>query len=447
MGQPWVTAESSLKLAIQTDLVTPNATPGDFVAIACESPTLSFDTPVTEIELLTGQPGAAPERIIGTRKGTLTFRVPLEGFKDGFSPTTENPGDAGVIPPWFVLAANIMGCDISNLAGATLSDKNTAFWKGAFIRLGFGYDADAVASALAGAITVDAGKGANYVPGEFVMSGLGTSATALQKGFVKSIAGDVLTLFEDAATIVNDNAAEMFGTTTAYVSSDQPRPLTATYVGSSSAAYGYILTGLVAEGFKIGLDSSETPVIEFSYRFADYQADSTIGGLAVPASYPHIAPIVGTNNGRVTIAGAMTCGLENVSFEFACTLSERKCHAAPQGISDIIVTKRVARVTATVPHDSTDAIYNAIGGGATKGDHKWQSFLQRGVSQSIGVETGAGAGSTFAALVPAGKLVAVPQLTESDGLLAYQLTLEASTYTGDGSSTAPGNTVARLALA
>ncbi|MCB9739510.1 MAG: hypothetical protein H6747_09600 [Deltaproteobacteria bacterium] len=448
MGNPWSTSESSLLLAIQDDLTTPNTTSGDFVALKCETPKISFDTRVDELALLTGQPGAAPERVVGGRSGKITFSVPMEGLASTYAPVTEQPGvTTGVVSPWFCLAANMLGSDVSNLAGATLSDRNANFWLGSFAHKNSGYAADDVASATSTVVTVDAASGTNYHEGEFLVSGEGTSETSPQMGFIKSIAADALTLFEASANTKNSNTAETFATLTAYASSDQPRPLTARYVGSSSAAYGYILTGLVGESFKISLDSAEVPIIEFVFRFADFEADSTIGGLVVPDDYNRVSPIVGTSNGRATLAGSLACGLEGVSLEFSATLAERKCHSATQGIYSIDVVSRRISVTATIPHDSTDAIYDPVGAGATQGSHKWQSYLQRSVAQSFGIYTGAGIGRIFSALVPAGKLTAVPQLTEAGGLLAYQVSMEASSYSGDGSSTAPGNTVARLALA
>ena len=69
----WKTEESSLSLAIQSDLTTENETPGDFKAIRCEKPDISFATEVTEIDTLTGQAGAASEKIVGGKSGTITL--------------------------------------------------------------------------------------------------------------------------------------------------------------------------------------------------------------------------------------------------------------------------------------------------------------------------------------------------------------------------------------
>lgn len=446
MGNPWSLVESSLELAIQDDLNTQNATPGDFQALPCESPSLSFETAVTELEILTGQPGAAPERIIGARKGTLSFQMPLEGLKEGYNGAIEWPGMTGVLPRWFVLAANMMGCDVSNLAGATTSARNTNFWLGSFIH-NTAARADDVTLATTSAITVDPGSGASYAPGAYVMTAEGATSTTLQRGWIQSVSpADVLNLLFDSANAVSTATTDSFGTATAYLSTDQAQPLTARYVGSTSAAIGYVLIGLVGEGFKIGLNAEETPVIEFTYRFADYVADNSIAGLVVPAAFPTIAPIVGTNAGRVTLAGVNTCDLTDVSLELAVTLAERKCHSAVQGVYQIVSVQKRMSLTATIAQDSADPIYNPGGGAATQGAHKWQSYLERGIAQSFGVESGTVVGGSFAAVIPAGKLIAVPQIVDQDGYYGYQLSMEASAYAGDGSSTAPGNTVGRLSL-
>ena len=77
--------DSSVGFALQSDFGTENTTAGDFVYIKAEQPEVSFDTEVTEADLMTGQVGAAAERIIGRRSGSITVSMPLEGFVHGLS--------------------------------------------------------------------------------------------------------------------------------------------------------------------------------------------------------------------------------------------------------------------------------------------------------------------------------------------------------------------------
>ena len=86
------------------------------------------------------------------------------------------------------------------------------------------------------------------------------------------------------------------------------------------------------------------------------------------------------------------------------------------------------------------------------GSHLWQSYLERGVSSSLGVYVGSNIGRLFAFLVPNAKIVAVPQIADLSGAVGYQLTIEAGAYTADSTDTAetstnsPLDSLFRLAL-
>ena len=59
--------DSSVGFAPQSAFGTENSTAGDFKYLKAEAPTVTFDTEVTELELMEGQVGAAAERVIGRR--------------------------------------------------------------------------------------------------------------------------------------------------------------------------------------------------------------------------------------------------------------------------------------------------------------------------------------------------------------------------------------------
>ena len=77
--------DSSLLLAIQSDLTTPTTPDANFggnqiaankfQAILCDAPKVTFNTEVSELNLLTGQIGAAPEKVVGRRSGSVSFEI------------------------------------------------------------------------------------------------------------------------------------------------------------------------------------------------------------------------------------------------------------------------------------------------------------------------------------------------------------------------------------
>jgi len=151
-------SDHSLLVAMQSAFGTANTTDGDFDAIKCELPAVSFETEVVELDLLTGQPGAEPERMPGARGGTISFTIPLEGFKTGYDPTSDDPGDAGVIPLWLSMLANAMGSNLS----AVSSDAN---FKAGLMCSVSQYTSAGVASATSTAITMDNATASDKVDG------------------------------------------------------------------------------------------------------------------------------------------------------------------------------------------------------------------------------------------------------------------------------------------
>ena len=440
--------ENSLGVAPQVGgFGTANTTPADTVYLLCEKPKVQFATEQVELDLLTGQIGAAPERLVGRRHGTLTFSMPLEGLKAGYDPTSDDPGDTGVLPPWACLVANVLG---SNIA---LSDTSAKFWRGLHLSTSEYTAAGAIVGCTTSLVKTDAPGTSNKISvGELVIAATSATDTAPQFGWAKAKSGQDITLFEVSANTAAA-ADNVYGSGTAWLSSNHGSqlPMTFQWLGENSAA-GYYLSDAVCTGIKIVWESGAVPTIEFYYNFYEYKADTTIGGLEVPASFQRIPQIVGTNNGRATLSGAQVCGLESTSIEYRVEVAEAKCHSATQGIAGVTYRKPRVSVSASIPWASTDPVYDSAGGAATLGSHYWQSLYERGVSVSVGCYVGSHLGRLFAFLVPAGKLVAVPQITELNGAIGYQLQVEAGSYTGDTSDTAetaansPLDSIFRLAV-
>ena len=443
MAQFWT--DSSLLLALQDNLTTPSTlAANEFVALLCDTPQVTFNTEVTELELTTGQVGAAPEKIVGRRSGTLAFSVPLQGFKAGYDPTAENPGGApvgavDVIPPWLALVGNALGCNVEALAGATLSDKNTNFWRGTHLS-NTAYAAAKVTAAGTTPTTLqlDAAQGANHKAGQLAAAAV-SGVVAPFVGWVKTKAADLLTAFEAArAATANyaDDTANVYGTATAWQSDDQPKFLTAYWTGPNTKAC-YVLSGLVCESFTISLDAGEVPVIEFTFRFYDFTMDKTKGGLVVPDAYQRAPQLVGTKSGQLMLDTAVKCGLEAVSLEWKATIRENRCHYASQGISSVGVIKPIVTLGFSVPHDAdNDLVYDAAGTPGNTGSHQWQASLELGATHSVGVYAGPAVGKTLALLMPAGQVSAAPSIGDREGVQAYTVAFQAGTYTGDSTDTA-----------
>ena len=390
MALPWSIPDSSVLFALQSDLTTPNTTDGDFVAIQCDKLVPKFATEVTEFELLTGQVGAEPERIVGRRHGTLTVSMPLETFKDGYDPASENPGGAPVggievIPPWFCVLGNIYGSHIEGIStGDPLSTQNTNFWRGAHLsnneRTANGVTAAGTDSTH---IVVDNATASDKVKaGELIVAAVGDT-TAPQLGYVKTKAVQTFTLFDPSVNIAANNAAHIYGSATAWVSAEQQRPLTMRWNGPENNQC-YELTGVMFKTAKTGLDSAGVPTVELRGEFVDYRIRKADGGQVVPDAYERAPSLIGAHYGILQIDSVDTCDLESVSAEFTSDFRYGKCHSAPQGIESITVLKKRVRFNFSIGHDNADAVYDSAGAPATEGSHVWQSKLELGTTLSIG---------------------------------------------------------------
>ena len=367
-------SDSSVGFAPQSAFGTENVTAGDFVYLKAESPSVTFETETTELDLMTGQVGAAPERIIGRRSGSITMSMPLEGLADGYDPTAQNPGDAGVLPYLQALLGNAIGSYADNWVGGV----NTAaqFWSGERHISCSTYTAAGVSTALANSVTYDdPAASAKIKGGAYLLTSLSATTSAVQSGFAKNKIAQTVTLFENASNTVNDNTANAYGTGTAWQSDNQPIPLTIRWKGNNTA-FGYRLVDCICESFTLNLNASETPTVEFTFSFYDFIADKTIGGLVVPSSFQRIPTILGTSNGRVTIGGSATCGLEDVSIGWSAgDLRVIPCHSEDSGIASVQIVRPVITAAFSIPHKDTDGIYDAGGTPANSGAHAWQYLL------------------------------------------------------------------------
>lgn len=445
--------EHSLLIAPQiSGFGTPNTTDADFEAFLCDAPKVSKSVDKQELELLSGVVGAAPERLWGKKGATITVSMPLEGMKAGYDPTAEDPGSArGVIPYWLALVANCLGSQISASV-----DTAAKFWQGDHLS-NSGYTASGVTSATSTAITLDNATASDKVlVGELVATAASASTSTVQFGWAKAKAGQVVTLFEASGNTVNSGTANVYGTSNAWLSSAHQNqiPLTIRWTGEDTK-FCYIFQDCVVESWKVSYDSGAVPTIEFQFRcLGGFTMDKTKGGLVVPDSMARIPQIVGSVNGRATLGywndavtsltSAVTCGLESCSLEYTTEIKEVKCHSGTQGISAVYYKKPRVKVSCSVLHTSDDLVYDAAGSAGNTGSHQLVSRMERNVRMSAAVYVGSQVGKLWSFLLPAGVISEAPQVQDRDGAVAYQLTLEAGSYSGDSTDTAETSSTSPL---
>lgn len=440
--------DSSLGFAKQSAFGTANSTDGDFAFLKCELPKVSFANEKEELDLLTGQVGAATERLVGRRSGTLSFAIPLEGLKAGYDATTDDPGDTGVLPGWFVLLANAMGSNMSAVSTA-------ADFEAGLMASVSAYTAAGVASATSTAITFDDATASDKIAvGELVVTAASGTSTTPTIGWAKAKAGQVVQLFEASGNTNNPATTNVYGTATAYASSEvsATAPVTFRWAGDNTT-FCYILSDCIADSIKINWESGVVPTAEFSFKFYEFGMDKTKGGLVVPDSFQRIPQLVGASNGRATIDGSMACGLESCTWEWTAELKEVKCHGGTQGITAVSIRTPRIKASFSVLHTSSDLVYDAAGSAGNVGQYVWQSKFERNVRVSMGVYVGSTVGRIWSLLLPSALLTETPAVEDRDGSVAYTLNLEAGSYTGDTTDTAettansPINSIARVGLA
>ena len=456
----WRSEYSSLLVAPQTGgFGVPNSDDAAFKALLCDKPKFAPATEITELDLLQGIIGATPERLIGRRSASLQFTIPLEGFKAGYDPTAENPGGApvgsvDVIPHCLALLANVLG---SNLA---LIDTAAHFWQGIHLSCSQYTAAPAVASATSTGIVLANSTASNRVKvGQLVATALGTTTDAIQFGFVKTKAVQTLTLFEACRLAIDDESANVYPTANAWVSTQclAQVPMTFRWVGDDPTM-AYVIEDGICESVKLTWEAGAVPTLEFTYKCYNFSMDKTKGGLVVPDAFVRIPQLVGSVNGRATVDGYATGGLEKCTLEWKLGIKEIKSHNAAQGVSGVVISKPRLTASFSIPHldtapdSTTDTVFDSSGVAGSAGSYLWQSRLERGVLTSVACYVGSDVGRLFAFLIPTGRIVAVPVLDDRDGIIAYTLTVEAAAYHGDTTDTAetpadsPINSLGRIAF-
>ena len=431
----WSGQYMTVLAARQTDLTTENTTGGSFAAFAA-----AVDVPDHAQEqedfsdLAAGQFAAYEPPAPGSRSGgTLSMRMPLEALKVGYDPTAEDPGDAGVVSPAMVLLGNALGS-----GGASAVSSDAEFWQGYHLAR-TAYIAGSVNAGGSTTTVVNVADQSLYTSGALALFGTTASETAPMAGWVKTLTNDTqdtVTLFE-AMNAAPANADDAFGTATAYLSGNDPVPLTVHILGDN-AAFKYAYIGCVANSVRIDAMSGKTPMIEIGFTFTARKRYSSGGGLSAPSDFTRARPFLGRYGGRFLVDGTAACGWGDFSIEVNFDIVPVECPNKEEGVSEFQRRLSAVNVSAQIPIDSTDTI--------TSNNSPMETKYANGTAMSIGGYMGQTIGGMASFLLPAVTLAEAPQLVDINGLLGESIVARTSAYSSDDGSTAPADTLLRIAV-
>ena len=285
-----VAKRRTIGFARQTALTTENTTASDFTYFPCVFPDPDHAQEQEDFsDLQSGQAGAFEPPAPGSKSGgSITVQFPMSALKTGYDPTSEDPGDAGVISPAAVLLANAIGS-----AGNSAVSSAAEFAQG-YHMARTGYVAtDVAAGSTTTAINVN--TGASYTTGSAVMVDSSASAGSPAFGWITDITSgtpDVITIA--AASAVTAAASDnSYGVATGYMSGNDTVPLTFRVSGDNSAFLDTYI-GCVAKSIKLDLAAKKTAMCEIVFQFADRKRYGSGGGIQDIASFQRVRPTLAT---------------------------------------------------------------------------------------------------------------------------------------------------------
>jgi len=431
----WSGQEMTILAARQTDLTTENTVGASFTAFAA-----AVDVPDHAQEqedcsdLAAGQFGAYEPPAPGSRSGgTISIRMPLEALKAGYDPTSEDPGSAGVISPAMVLLGNALGS-----AGSSAVSSDAEFWQG-YVLARTGYHAGSVNATGSTTSSVKVDDQSYYTAGALAIWGTTASEATPSVGWAKTLTNDTQDLVDtfEPMAVAPANADDAFGTATAYLSSAEPVPLTMHILGDN-AAFKYAYIGCVANRVKLDGMSGKTPMIEIDYTFTARKRYSTGGGLSAPANFTRARPFLGRYGGRFLVDGTAACGWGDFSVEVNFDIIPVECPNKEEGYSEFVRRLASVNVAAQIPIDSSDTI--------TDNNSPMETKYANGTTMSIGGYMGQTIGGIASFLLPSVSLAEAPQLVDINGILGESIVARPAAYSGDTGSTAPADTLFRVAV-
>lgn len=429
-----VAKRRTIGFARQTALTTENTTANDFTYFPCVFPDPDHAQEQEDFsDLQSGQAGAFEPPAPGSKSGgSITVQFPMSALKTGYDPTSEDPGDSGVISPAAVLLANAIGS-----AGNSAVSSAAEFAQGYHLAR-TGYVANDVA---AGSTTtaINVNTGASYTTGSAVMVDSSASAGSPAFGWITDITSgtpDVITIA--AASAVTAAASDnSYGVATGYMSGNDTVPLTFRVSGDNSAFLDTYI-GCVAKSIKLDLAAKKTAMCEIVFQFADRKRYSTGGGIQDIASFQRVRPTLGNTGGRFLYDGSVTCGFMEMELNIEYEIADVECPSASEGVSEFVRSISSVELAAKVPLDSSDSVTANMGPFEQKYNTQSNAELQLDVVSMPG--------SSFSVFLPAAHVAEAPQRTQVNGMIATEVKFRPSRYTSDTGSTAPADSVLRFCV-
>jgi len=285
-------------------------------------------------------------------------------------------------------------------------------------------------------------SGGVFGDGDPIAWGNSVSAVAGIGFLTEASAGDLL---EDAASI--PVAAEpVFPFYTAYAATGQPVPKTGRVVGPH-ADHDFRLIGMVGSKLVVNAQARQPVQIEYEARYTDFFRD-TSGGLEAVPSLQYLPALIGVNGARLQINGVADADgtvdatdvycVNAFKLEIERSLTDLECPNARQGVIKQHADDPEIRITFDVELDEAEITANLS---------IWESRYFNQTPFSVGYYHGNKAGQLMAMTMKNSVVMARPQETVINGkVVGLSIMVKPALYSGDASSTGPGNSVFAMGI-
>jgi len=241
---------------------------------------------------------------------------------------------------------------------------------------------------------------------------------------------DTGTLIE-AITAAHSSSGTMYGSLVAYLSASYDLlPLTFQWLGSAAADQTRYYDALPTR-VRLIADRKMQPRVEASLSTLGWTPVGSGGAPTAAAyTYPQLPAFIGTNGARVYLNGTALTTVHSVVIEITQELAEVPGVASTEGVAQWIVASRRVTIELKLAPSDTSATTGAPGDSA---------------AGALQIDLNTTPGRAVSILAAAPKLLEQPTLEDAGGVLVERRLYGVEDYTGDASSTPPGDTPFRIA--